>query len=55
MDRYVRLSSINLAAISDSDNQNSYGAIFDVRDDSAVSNPIFPEITEIRTLQGLSD
>ena len=46
---------INFFAITDSQDKNTNRIIFDARDDTKVSNPVFPELAQFGSCESLAE
>ncbi|MGA7225298.1 MAG: hypothetical protein WA603_17085 [Candidatus Acidiferrales bacterium] len=52
---FARSSAIDFSAVSDAEDQHEEAVVFDFADESIVAYAVFPEFTEERAVQGLTD
>src|SRR5258706_15550879 len=48
-------SSIDFSAMAGAENENKQPVVFNLADQAVIAHAVFPELPELRTVQGLSD
>lgn len=49
------LSTINFSPVANPNDDDSYGLIVNAGDNAIVADPVFPEVPQLGTFQGLAD